>query len=78
MPLFEYICRQCGDISEQLVTGSRKPICPNCGSRKLAKQLSTFSASVSPSRSFAVPPCGSGTCPTRGQGCAGGGCPHSH
>ena len=78
MPLFEYICRACGDISEQLVTGARKPACPNCGSRKLEKQLSTFSAAAPAARAPAVPPCGSGSCPARGMGCAGGGCPHVH
>ena len=78
MPLFEYICSACNEVAELLVTGSRQPVCPNCGSKKLKKQLSSFSASVAPSRSFAPPPCGSGSCPTRGMGCAGGGCPHSH
>ena len=78
MPLFEYICRACGDISEQLVTGARKPACPNCGSQKLEKQLSTFSAAAPAARAPAVPPCGSGSCPARGMGCAGGGCPHVH
>ncbi|NCA82046.1 MAG: zinc ribbon domain-containing protein [Opitutae bacterium] len=77
MPLFEYICRACGEISEQLVTGSRQPACPNCGSKKLEKQLSSFSAQVSPT-SFSTPPCGTAACPTRGCGCSGGGCPHSH
>ena len=78
MPLFEYICKSCGEIAEILVTGARKPACPNCGSKKLAKQLSTFSAQVASSKSFSPPPCGTGSCPTPGCGCAGGGCPHSH
>ncbi|NCD22375.1 MAG: zinc ribbon domain-containing protein [Spartobacteria bacterium] len=77
MPLFEYVCRSCGEIAELLVSGARKPVCPNCGSRKLEKQLSAFSPSVAGPKSFAPPPCGSGTCPARGMGCAGGGCPHS-
>ena len=72
MPLFEYICKSCGEIAEILVTGAHKPACPNCGSKKLEKQLSTFSASVASSKSFSPPPCGTGC------GCAGGGCPHSH
>ena len=77
MPLFEYICQSCGEISELLVTGSRKPACPNCGSKKLEKQLSSFSAKVA-SSSLSMPPCGTASCPTRGCGCSGGGCPHSH
>ncbi len=77
MPLFEYICKSCGEIAELLVTGSKTPACPNCGSKKLEKQLSSFSARVASAPSFAPPPCGTGSCPTRGCGCAGGGCPHS-
>lgn len=77
MPLFEYICKDCSEISELLVTGSRNPVCPNCGSKKLEKQLSSFSAQVSPA-SFSTPPCGTASCPVRGGGCSGGGCPHSH
>ena len=75
MPLFEYVCRRCGEISELLVSGSQTPVCPNCGSKKLEKQLSSFSARVA-ATSFSPPPCGSGSCPARGMGCAGGGCPH--
>ena len=77
MPLHEYICRDCAEISEQLVSGTRKPVCPNCGSKNLEKQLSSFSARVA-APSFSPPPCGTGSCPTRGCGCSGGGCPHSH
>ena len=78
MPLFEYICRSCGALSELLVSGSQKPACPACGSKKMEKQLSTFSAQVASAKSFSPPPCGTGSCPTRGCGCAGGGCPHTH
>lgn len=77
MPLFEYICKACGESAELLVTGSRPPACPRCGSKKLEKQLSAFSARISPA-SFSTPPCGTAACPTRGCGCSGGGCPHSH
>lgn len=76
MPLFEFICKSCDKISEQLVTGSKKPACPNCGSKNLEKQLSTFSARTA-GPSFSPPPCETGSCPTRGYGCSGGGCPHS-
>jgi putative FmdB family regulatory protein len=78
MPLFEYICKDCSETFEQLVTGSRPPACPNCGSKKLEKQLSGFSAKGSSTSSFSIPPCETGSCPSRGCGCAGGGCPHSH
>lgn len=77
MPLFEYVCRSCGAVAELLVTGARKPACPNCGSKKLEKQLSTFRATVASARTFSPPPCGTGSCPTGGCGCAGGGCSYS-
>ena len=42
MPLFEYRCKSCGHRFEALVIGSRKPVCPRCGSEDLEKQFSTF------------------------------------
>ena len=45
MPLFEYACADCGKTSEILVkSSSDKPVCPLCGSAKVAKQFSTFAA----------------------------------
>lgn len=47
MPLFEFLCMQCGQMSEALVTSAdEKVACNHCGSRKLKKMLSapsTFS-----------------------------------
>lgn len=42
MPLFDFICRTCGEEFELLVMGSSKPVCPHCQSRDLVKQMSTF------------------------------------
>lgn len=53
MPIFEYACRGCGHRFEQLVRGSTKPVCPSCGGRKVAKQLSVFAVSAA-----AEAPCG--------------------
>ena len=40
MPIFDTTCADCGKTSELLVRGSQdKPVCPHCGSDKLAKQL---------------------------------------
>lgn len=77
MPLFEFVCRTCGELSELLVVGTQKPACPRCGSPKLDKQLSTFSARAAAPAGSLPPPCSTGSCPSRGCGCAGGGCPHS-
>ena len=48
MPIFEYKCGDCGKVSEFLEKqGSRKkPVCPECGGGKMAKQFSTFAAVV--------------------------------
>ena len=79
MPLYEYICKACGQAAELLVSGGRKPVCPHCGSPKLEKQLSSFSAQVAgPNKAFDLPACASGSCTARGGGCAGGSCPHIH
>ena len=42
MPLFDYVCKSCDHPFETLLQGSEKPVCPSCGSRQLAKQLSAF------------------------------------
>ena len=79
MPLFEYICKACGERAELLVTGACRPACPRCGSLQLEKQLSRFNAQVaSEHNAFSMPPCGTGSCPGPGGGCASGGCPHTH
>ena len=42
MPIFEYTCNSCDRRFEFLVTGSRTPACPDCGSERLKKELSAF------------------------------------
>ena len=45
MPLFDYLCQDCGEISEVLVTSlSDTPACASCGSKKLKKLLSAHSS----------------------------------
>ncbi len=44
MPLYEYLCADCGRLSEILVMGERQVICPACGSQKLSRQLSATSS----------------------------------
>lgn len=74
MPLFEYICKACGAQVELLVTGNQKPVCPKCGSKKLEKQFSTFSAKSSGADTFAPSSCSTGACPASNS-CASGTCP---
>lgn len=45
MPLFEYLCKDCGKSSEILLFSSgEEPVCPNCGGKDLKKLLSAHSS----------------------------------
>ena len=45
MPLFDYLCLDCGKTSEVLVTGSEQAVsCTSCGSLSLKKLLSAHSS----------------------------------
>ena len=61
MPIFEYICKECGHHFEALVMGSKKAECPSCQGAKLEQQLSVFSAGTAKTTSSrpAAGPCGS-------------------
>jgi putative FmdB family regulatory protein len=56
MPLFEYVCRECGHRFETLVVGGRKPACPSCTSDDLEKLYSAFGARTSAGGSGAAAP----------------------
>jgi len=46
MPLFEYLCADCGYRFEALVVGTKRPeSCPTCKSPAIEKQFSTFGTS---------------------------------
>ncbi|RPI58017.1 MAG: zinc ribbon domain-containing protein [Planctomycetaceae bacterium] len=76
MPVYEYICDDCSKAFEALTSMSKPSVpCPDCGSKKVTRQFSTFAAHMG-----APSPCKSGTCPSSGRpsgGCSGGGCPFS-
>lgn len=46
MPIYEYLCDDCGTRFEKLVRTSDTGalLCPKCGEQHLTQQLSTFSA----------------------------------
>ncbi|NPB09132.1 MAG: zinc ribbon domain-containing protein [Thermodesulfobacteria bacterium] len=47
MPIYEFLCKDCRSIFEQLCFSSRDVEtvrCPRCGSKKVSKLLSTFSS----------------------------------
>jgi putative FmdB family regulatory protein len=68
MPIFEYLCQDCGTKFEKLVRGdSPDVLCPGCGEKRVEKQLSTFAAHSGTTASAPAPmPCGGGMCPHPG------------
>ena len=40
MPIYEYVCGDCGTQFELLVRGGKTPSCPSCESENLDRQLS--------------------------------------
>jgi putative FmdB family regulatory protein len=60
MPIYEYVCRACGQESEQLVRASDTPLCPSCASEDLEKRLSVFAPQSGAARTpaLAAEPCG--------------------
>jgi putative FmdB family regulatory protein len=62
MPLFEYICQDCGRDFEKIVPRhDSQTDCPHCNSERVEKQLSVFAVSGGTSSSEAVfsePGCG--------------------
>ncbi len=56
MPIFEFVCQDCGTPFEELVRSSNavgEVSCPFCGSTQVTKQISVFASTVAGSaRSF--------------------------
>lgn len=44
MPIFEYVCEDCGTKFEKLVRNGVTVACPKCGQDHLKQQFSTFAA----------------------------------
>ena len=52
MPIYEYVCKDCGQRYEQIVMSkSQKIACPKCASAKHTLQLSVFAAPANGSKS---------------------------
>ena len=65
MPIFEYLCDDCGTKFEKLVRGgpSGSVLCPSCGQDHLQQQFSTFAAPASNAvQDTPVGGCGPGMC----------------
>ena len=76
MPIYEYICRECGHAFEKLVPRAGTPVvCEKCAGSQVEKQFSVFAAAVSsPAKHCAA----AESCPAAGGcGCHGKcGCQH--
>jgi putative FmdB family regulatory protein len=49
MPIYEFICQECGRPFEELVRSASatiEVICPGCGSQQVKKKVSTFASRV--------------------------------
>ncbi len=49
MPIFEFVCTQCGQNFEELVrsaSSATEVICPTCHSQQVKKKISTFASKV--------------------------------
>lgn len=61
MPLYEYICEECGSRFEKLVRMSDDPRairCPSCASGKVERALSMFATSGGQRDTAVAPHCG--------------------
>ncbi|GAB4426532.1 MAG: hypothetical protein Kow002_15830 [Anaerolineales bacterium] len=68
MPMFEFVCSDCGSPFEDLVFGNDLDgvVCPQCGSENVKKKMSTFASKVegggaSLSLNSSTASCGSGS-----------------
>jgi putative FmdB family regulatory protein len=64
MPIYEYKCDDCGKVTELLESSGNKTQrkCAHCGSDKLTKQLSVFSAQVKEGQSKKCFGCSDNSC----------------
>ena len=77
MPLYDYLCLDCGNTSEILLAGAADlPACTSCGGKRLKKLLSAPSSLSGPSKN-SLPGLGDtgccGSAPGVAEGCAGPG-----
>ena len=68
MPIFEYLCKDCGKAFEKIVPRYDTYVdCPHCNSESVEKQLSVFAVAGTDRGEFAAPDGSCGRC-----GAAGG------
>jgi putative FmdB family regulatory protein len=72
MPIYEYLCDDCGALYERIVLNGSTPVtCPKCASAKSTLQPSVFAAHGGPGLKSST---GSSSGGSSGGGCCGGAC----
>ena len=64
MPMFEYVCRDCGERFEELVATGLDGLgvsCPECGSEKVQKLVSRFASTGVSTDGGGGVPCAAGS-----------------
>jgi putative FmdB family regulatory protein len=70
MPIYEYLCDDCGERYERIVMNQKTKItCPKCESARHTIQLSVFAALANGNKTS-----GGGSPSSGGGGCCGGSC----
>jgi putative FmdB family regulatory protein len=73
MPIYEYLCDDCGERYERIVLSKSTVIeCPKCASAKHTLQISVFAAHGNGAKSSGGS--ASSGSPSSGSGCCGGSC----
>ncbi len=67
MPIYEYLCQECGNKFEKLVRRVEEAedlACPSCGEKHLKQEYSTFAAHAhnGTAKPQSAPPCAQGGC----------------
>ena len=64
MPIYEFVCKECGTLFEEMRLSSsafNDIACPKCGTAKVEKAFSTFAPSVPSGGGSSSPPCKGGS-----------------
>jgi putative FmdB family regulatory protein len=71
MPIYEYVCDDCGERYERVVMSKKQTItCPKCSSAKKTVQLSVFAPPANGGKSFS----GASSASSSSGGCCSGAC----
>lgn len=73
MPILEFLCKDCGRRWDDLVRSAEEAACPDCGSRRAERLISTFAVNRAAGGGEAVGP-GPGSCGSCGDPRGPGAC----